>query len=41
MTVYNKPGQQGDLYVILNVKIPENLSKEEKEMFRKLKEMRK
>lgn len=41
MPVYNKPGQQGDLYVKLNVKIPENLSKEEKEMFRKLRAMRK
>jgi len=39
--VYKKPGSFGDLYVKLNVKLPENLSKEEKELIKKLSEIRK
>jgi curved DNA-binding protein len=36
MPVYNQPGQYGDLYVVINVLIPENLSSDEKDMFKKL-----
>lgn len=39
--VYKEPGVFGDLYVKLNIKLPENLSKEEKELVKKLKEIRK
>lgn len=40
MPVYNKPGQFGDLFVQLNVVIPKNLSQEEINLFKKLKELR-
>ena len=38
MPLYSKPGQFGDLYVKLNVQLPEKLSPEQKEIVRKLKE---
>ncbi len=41
MPNYNNPNKRGDLYVKIQIKIPENLSKEEKDMFQKLSEMRK
>lgn len=34
--VYKKEGQTGDLYVTFNVKIPQNLTDKEKELFREL-----
>ena len=34
--VYKKEGQYGDLYVTLDIKLPENLSEKEKELFREL-----
>jgi curved DNA-binding protein len=37
MPVYNKPGESGDLYVKLIVKLPEHLTTEQKEMIKKLK----
>ena len=40
MPVYGKPGQHGDLYVQLNIVIPKNLSREEINLFKKLKELR-
>ncbi len=40
MPAYNKTGDNGDLYVVLNVKIPENLSEKEKDLFRQLKKLR-
>ena len=40
MPVYNKPGQYGDLFVQLNVVIPKNLSQEEIDLFKQLKELR-
>lgn len=40
MPVYGQPGQYGDLYVQLNVIIPKNLSREEINLFKKLKELR-
>jgi curved DNA-binding protein len=40
MPVYNKPGQYGDLYVQLHIVIPKNLSQEEINLFKKLKELR-
>jgi curved DNA-binding protein len=40
MPVYGKTGQYGDLYVQLNVVIPKNLSQEEVNLFKKLKELR-
>jgi curved DNA-binding protein len=39
MPVFNKPGSSGDLYVQLNVNIPRNLSEEEINHFKKLKEL--
>lgn len=39
--VYRKPGTFGDLYVKINIKLPENLSKEEKELVKKLSEIKK
>ncbi len=39
--VYKKPGHFGDLYVKINVKLPEHLTHEEKELFKKLAELRK
>lgn len=41
MPVYGKTGVAGDLYVQLNVKIPRNLTTEEKHLFEKLRELRK
>lgn len=38
MPVYNKPGHNGDLYVKLNVLLPEKLTAEQKEIARRLKE---
>jgi curved DNA-binding protein len=40
MPEYDRAGRSGDLIVQLNVAIPQNLSKEEQELFRKLKEIR-
>ncbi len=40
MPVYGKSGAYGDLYVQLNVAIPKNLSPEEIDLFKKLKELR-
>jgi curved DNA-binding protein len=39
MPVYGKSGEYGDLYLQLQVSIPKNLSKEEKQLFEQLKEM--
>lgn len=39
MPVYGKPEQYGDLFVQLNVVIPKNLSQEEVNLFKKLKEL--
>lgn len=39
--VYRKPGSFGDLYVKIEVKLPEHLTSEEKELIKKLKELRK
>ena len=39
MPVYDRPETNGDLYLQLQVMIPQQLSKEEKELFEKLKEM--
>ncbi len=39
MPVYGKSGAYGDLYVVLNVKTPENLSSEEIRLFERLKEL--
>lgn len=39
MPVYGQPGRSGDLIVRLNVEIPRKLSKEETELFRKLKDL--
>jgi curved DNA-binding protein len=38
--VYGKPGLTGDLYLQLNIIIPENLNSEEIALFKKLKELR-
>ncbi len=40
MPHYNKPDQYGDLYVKLNLLIPENLTDEEKGLFEKLRKIR-
>ena len=40
MPVYGKEGSLGDLYVQLNVTIPKNLSKEEIDLFNRLRELR-
>lgn len=40
MPHYGKPDQYGDLYVKIEVRLPANLSTEEKELFQKLKNMR-
>ncbi len=39
MPVYGKPGASGDLYVILNVAVPRNLSSGETELFKKLRDL--
>ncbi len=38
MPVYNEPGKTGDLLLVAQVQIPENLTQEQKELFRKLEE---
>lgn len=40
MPVYNSPGSFGDLFIELNVIIPKDLSAEEIQLFKKLKELR-
>lgn len=40
MPSMNQPGSKGDLYATVKVKLPTNLTNEEKELFRQLKEMR-
>ncbi len=40
MPVYGQHGTAGDLYVKVHVRIPQNLSKEETELFKKLREIR-
>ncbi len=40
MPVYKKEGQYGDLYVTYKIKIPQNLSKKEKELFKELSKLR-
>jgi curved DNA-binding protein len=37
MPVYGQPGQYGDLYVKLKVRLPEKLTSEQKELVKKLK----
>ena len=39
MPVYNEPGKTGDLLLVAQVQIPENLTAEQRELFRKLQEM--
>lgn len=41
MPVYDRPGRYGDLYATINIALPKNLSTEERELFRKLSEIRK
>lgn len=41
MPVYDKPGVYGDLYIELHIVIPKNLSSEELQLFKKLKELKK
>lgn len=36
MPVYDHPGQHGDLLVTIQINVPENLSEEQKELFKKL-----
>lgn len=38
---YNEPSKRGDLLVTINVKLPTNLTDEEKQLFTKIKELRK
>ena len=38
--IYKKEGQFGDLYITFNIKIPENISKKEKELFTELKNLK-
>jgi DnaJ-class molecular chaperone len=40
MPSLNQPGSKGDLYATVKVKLPTNLTDEEKELFRRLQEMR-
>lgn len=40
MPSLNQPGSKGDLYATIKVKLPANLTSEEKELFRQLKELR-
>ena len=39
MPKYNQPGRYGDLYITVNVEIPTDLTEEEKELFKKLRDM--
>jgi len=41
MPVFGKPGTFGDLYIKINVKLPEQLSEKEQELFRQLAALRK
>ncbi len=41
MPKYQSPDQKGDLYVKINLKLPVNLSNEEKELFKQIKALRK
>ncbi len=41
MPYYNNPDKKGDLYIKLKVALPKNLSDEEKELIKKLQELRK
>ena len=41
MPKYNQPKSKGDLLVELNIRLPKNLSKEEEELFEKLRDLRK
>jgi curved DNA-binding protein len=38
--VYKEEGKFGDLYVTLNVKLPTNLTEQQKELFKQLSEMK-
>lgn len=38
--VYNQPGQHGDLYVRVNLQLPQNLTEQEKSLFRQLAQIR-
>jgi DnaJ-class molecular chaperone len=40
MPSMSQPGSKGDLYATVKVKLPTNLTDEEKELFRRLKEIR-
>ena len=40
MPSLNQPGSKGDLYAVVKVKLPTNLTEEEKDLFRQLKELR-
>lgn len=40
MPKYNQPGQKGDLLVTINVKLPKDLSEEERQLFERLRSMR-
>jgi len=41
MPKYRRPGEYGDLYIKVNVKIPQNLTPQQKELFEKLRELSK
>jgi curved DNA-binding protein len=41
MPEYGNENKRGDLYVRVNIKIPENLSKDEIDLFKKLKKIKK
>jgi curved DNA-binding protein len=41
MPVYGKSGEFGDMLVKTDIKIPTDLSEEQKEMFRKIRDMKK
>ena len=40
MPEYGKPAQQGDLYITVKVELPQELSAEEEELFRKLRDLK-
>ena len=40
MPSLNQSGSKGDLYATVKVQLPTNLTEEEKELFRRLKDMR-
>ena len=39
MPVYENPGQHGDLYVTTKIVVPQTLTKEQKELYEKLKKI--